>query len=140
MNDNKTNSNNHQLNLKQKTINLVLWTGAWLLTTALAAFGSKYIWEYDTILSLAAALLNVVVGLGMVWANKRHLDGLDELMRRIQLEAMAISFGLTLVVGLSYEQLAQIQIISYEPEFSQMVIFMALTYVISVFFGNRKYS
>ena len=58
----------------------------------------------------------------MILTNKRYLNGLDELMRKIQLEAMAISLGVGLVCGLSYELLEDIKLITFEPEVSHLII------------------
>jgi hypothetical protein len=75
----------------------------------------------------------------MILANKRHLNGLDELMRKIQLEAMAFSFGVGLVCGISYELLEDIKLITFEPEVSHLIILMAITYIGGVIAGNRRY-
>ncbi len=123
----------------KNTLNLFYWTGGWLLTTALASFGSKLLWNYDTLFSIVAIVLNLAAGFGMIYANKRVLNGLDELMKKIQLEAMAVSIGVGLVVGLSYEQLEDIKLIAFEPEISHLVILMALTYVAAVILGIRRY-
>ena len=123
----------------KNTLNLFYWTSAWLLTTALASFGSKLLWNYETSFSIVAIVLNLAAGFGMIYANKRVLNGLDELMKKIQLEAMAVSIGVGLVVGLSYEQLEDIKLIASEPEISHLVILMALTYLAAVILGIRRY-
>ena len=124
---------------KKNTVQLGYWTGAWVLTTALAAFGPKFFWEFNTPLTILGVLINLGIGFGMILANKRHLNGLDELMRKIQLEAMAISLGVGLVCGLSYELLEDIKLITFEPEVSHLIILMAITYIGGVIAGNRRY-
>jgi hypothetical protein len=124
---------------KINTVQLGLWTGAWVLTSALAAFGPRYFWESNTPLTILGVLINLGIGFGMILANKRLLNGMDELMRKIQLEAMAISLGVGLVCGLSYELLEDIKLITFEPEVSHLIILMALTYMVGVIAGNRRY-
>jgi hypothetical protein len=124
---------------KKNTVQLGYWTGAWVLTTALVAFGPKFFWEFNTPLTILGVLINLGIGFGMIMANKRHLNGLDELMRKIQLEAMAISLGVGLVCGLSYGLLEDIKLITFEPEVSHLIMFMALTYMVGVIAGNRRY-
>ena len=124
---------------KKNTVQLGYWTGAWVLTTALAAFGPKFFWEFNTPVTILGVLINLGIGFGMILANKRHLNGLDELMRKIQLEAMAISLGVGLVCGLSYELLEDIKLITFEPEVSHLIILMALTYMVGIIAGNRRY-
>ncbi|MDE0586705.1 MAG: hypothetical protein OSB64_00005, partial [Candidatus Marinimicrobia bacterium] len=110
-----TESNDFTTRTKINTVQLGLWTGAWVLTTALAAFGPKLFWEFNTPLTILGVLINLGIGFGMILTNKRYLNGLDELMRKIQLEAMAISLGVGLVCGLSYELLEDIKLITFEP-------------------------
>ncbi|MDP6201056.1 MAG: hypothetical protein QF616_02330 [Candidatus Marinimicrobia bacterium] len=124
---------------KINTVQLGLWTGAWVLTTAFAAFGPKFFWEFNTPLTIHGVLINLGIGFGMILANNRYLKGLDELMRKIQLEAMAISLGVGLVCGLSYELLEDIKLITFEPEVSHLIMLMALTYMVGVIAGNRRY-
>ena len=124
---------------KINTVQLGLWTGVWVLTTALAAFGPKFFWEFNTPLTILGVLINLGIGFGMILANKRYLNGLDELMRKIQLEAMAFSLGVGLVCGLSYELLEDIKLISFEPEISHLIMLMAITYIGGVLAGQRKF-
>ena len=76
----------------------------------------------------------------MIYANKQHLLGMDEMQRYIQHEAMALTLGVGLVLGMSYELLEDIKLISFEPEISHLIILMCLTYCIGIILGNRRYS
>jgi hypothetical protein len=42
---------------KKNTLNLGYWTLAWVLSTALVAFGAKFIWNFDQTASIAAIIL-----------------------------------------------------------------------------------
>ncbi len=132
--------NQPRVKLKRKQIlNLALWTGAWVLTMAISTFGSLYIWEGNTLLSGLAILLNFIVGIGMIFANIRHLNSLDELQRKIQLEAMGIALGLAVVGGLAYSSLDQTNIISYQAEISHLVILIGISYMAAILIGNSRY-
>jgi len=63
----------------------------------------------------------------------------DELMRKIQLEAMALTLGVGLVVGMSYELLEDIKLISFEPQIPHLIMLMGFTYIIGIILGNRRY-
>lgn len=139
MNKTKTDSSAWTTRNKENTIRLALWTAAWLVTTAIAAFGPKVLWDFSTVPTILGVLANVGVGFGMMGASKRHLQGQDELMQKIQLEAMAFAMGMGLVIGLSYELLEDIRIISFEPEISHLVILVCLTYMAAMVAGIRKY-
>ncbi|GIU53904.1 MULTISPECIES: hypothetical protein [Shewanella] len=127
-------ANNHR-----QTKSLAKWTTAWVVTMAIANFGSKLIWQENDLLTLLAIGLNLAVGVGMILANKRHLANLDEMQQRIQLNAMAGSLGVGLIVGLSYSNLDVTGLIGFNAEISHLVIIMALTYMVGILLGNRKY-
>ncbi len=124
---------------KQNTSRLAFWTLAWTLSTALAAFGPKFLWEGSRILTLLAILLNVGLGLGMILANRRLIEGLDELERKIHLESLALTLGLTLIVGIGYTLLDSTNLIPWDAEISFLVIFMGLCYLAAVAFNQRRY-
>lgn len=139
MNDPKMKSGNFAANNTKNTLILFYWTIAWVLTTALVNFGTEYIWESNKLLTSLAILLNVVIGFGMILAVKRYLKGLDEMQQKIQLDAMALSLGVGLVIGLGYSSLDQTNLIPFNAEISHMIMLMSITYIVGIFAGLRKY-
>lgn len=133
-----------QMNWQQKhkynTANLAKWTFAWLVSLALVSFGPKFIWQETVIVSVLALLVNIAVGIGMILANKRQLLGLDEMQQKLQLNAMGITLGAVLVMGIAYETMSNSHIISFDAKISHLVIFMGLTYLISTVVLQKKYS
>ncbi len=125
--------------LKKNTIRLGYWTAAWVLTLAIAAFGPNLIWDYATLPSILALLVNLAAGVGWILANKLNLRDLDDLQQKIQLEATALSLSVAVVAGLSYELLEDIHLISFQPEISHLVVLISLAYAIGLFTGNRRY-
>ena len=128
-----------QANVRRQTVRLAYWTFAWVLTMAIATFGPQFIWTKGSPLTIVAILFNLLIGFGMIWANKRHLQSLDELQQRIHLEAMGITLGVGLVVGLAYSNMDINDVISGDAEIAFLVILMSLTYLAGVFIGTRKY-
>lgn len=139
MNDLKTDSADWATTSKRNTTRLGYWTFAWVATMAITAFGPKLIWSFATLPTITAVLVNLGVGFGMIMANRRYLRGLDELHQKIFLDAGALTLGVVLVCGLSYELLKDIKLISFEPEFSHLVILMSVTFLIGMISGHRKY-
>ncbi len=125
--------------IKKNTKNLALWTMAWTLSMALAALGPKFIWESENTLTVIGIILNALLGVGMIFANIRHLNGLDDLQKKIQLEGMAIALGVGIVGGLSYSLLDTTNLISQDAEISFLVILIGLTYLFSVLIGQKRY-
>ena len=124
---------------KKNTKRLFFWSVVWVLATAGVTFGSKNLWNFNTWLTIIAVLIHIGLGLGMIRVFKQYLQGLDELQRKIQLDAMALSLGIGLVLGSSYEMLEDIKLIPFEPEIPHLLILMSLTYVVGTVLGNRKY-
>ena len=130
---------NTKAQTNKNTSRLFIWSVVWVLVTAGVAFGPKNIWNFNTWLTIIAVLVHIGLGLGMIRAFKQYLLGLDELQRKIQLDAMALSLGIGLVLGSSYEMLEDIKLIPFDPEIPHLLILMSLTYVVGTVLGNRKY-
>ena len=124
---------------KKNTLRLGCWTGAWVLATAGAAFGPRFLWDFNTLPTILGVLIHIGIGFGMIRVFKQYLLGLDELQRKIHLDAMAISLGIGLVFGCSYEMLEDIKLIPFQPEIPHLMIVMYLTYAIGCILGVRKY-
>lgn len=124
---------------KKTTASLRNWTIAWLATTAAAAFGPKLVWNFAALPTILFVLINVVVGLGMILAIRRHLLGLDELEQKIFLDAGALTLGVGLVFGLSYDLLEDIKLISFEPQIHHLGMLMCITFLVGMIAGHWKY-
>lgn len=118
---------------------LALWTLAWLASTVLLRFGAEYIWDYLPIYSIIALILHLLFGAAMIVVNIKYLSQLDELQRKITMDAMGITLGVGLIAGIAYEQLEDIKLIAVEPSISHLIMVMAITYVVSILIGNRSY-
>lgn len=123
---------------KGNHLKLFYWTMAWVLSMALIAFGPKFIWDNE-ILDILGVLTNFLIGIGMILANKSFLNKLDELQRKIHLEAMAMALGIAVVAGLSYSMLDVRNIISYDAEISHLVIVIGITYFVGTVIGSLRY-
>ena len=124
--------------LKKSTKNLIVWTLAWTGTLAILTFASNQLLG-SLMLTKIAFVINFAVGIGMIIANKNLINNFDELQRKIHIEAMAITLGLAVVVGISYEISFDFNIINSEPEGEYLIMFIGITYIISVLINNRKY-
>ena len=118
---------------------LALWTWTWVGTMALATFGPKFIWEGQTVLTSLAILVNLLNGVLMISANRKLFNFYDELERKIHLESLALTLGLTVVVGLSYSLLDQTNLISFDAEIGVLVLFVGVTERITFFINRKRY-
>ena len=124
---------------KKNILRLFFWGVAWVLATAGAAFGPRFLWDFNTLPTMLGVLIHIGIGFGMIRMFRQYLLRLDELQRKIQLDAMALSLGVGVVFGVSYEMLEDIKLITFEPEISHLILLMCLTYCIGCILGNRRY-
>ena len=139
MNDSSNSPGDWAARNRENTRKLGIWTLAWLITMAISVFGPLLVWDSAPLLTALAIGANVLVGFGMIVANKHHLHGLDEMHQKIQLEAMALALGVGLVAGLAYSTADITNLIAFDAEISHLVIVIGLTYGIGVLIGRRKY-
>ena len=139
MTDSKTGGRAWAAKATKSTVHLAYWTAAWVVSTAVAAFGPRFIWDFATWPTIGAVVMNIGIGFGMIFATRRYLRGLDEMQQAIFLQASALTLGVGLVCGLGYEQLEDIRLIGFEPQISHLVILMCLTFVAGTIAGHRHY-
>ncbi|CAI8347597.1 MAG: Uncharacterised protein [Flavobacteriaceae bacterium] len=114
------------------------WTIAWVASLAFLTGGENSLWD-NLIFTKIGLLINFAIGIGMIIANKNLFKTYDELQKKIQFEAMAITLGLVVVVGLTYEVSFDFGVINSEPEFEYLMIFISISYVVSTLINSRKY-
>lgn len=129
----------NQTTRKQQLKNLAAWTFSWVLSTALVVFGAEFIWDGNVWITMAALAVNVLVGIGMILSNRRLLENCDELEKKIQLESMGLTLGLTLVVGIAFSMMDATNLIPFDAEIAFLVMFMGICYMLAIWFNNRRY-
>ncbi len=140
MNNTASDSGGWENSKSGKTARLAAWTFAWLLTTALIAFGPKFLWDYAVIWSALAVVLNLAVGVGMILANRQQLRSMDELEQKIFLDAAVMTLGVGLVFAGAYQLMGDIRLLPFEPQIAHLMIVMSLTFLIGMLLGHRKYA
>ncbi len=124
---------------KKRVLKLALWTWSWVGSLAVATFGYQFLWNQSKVVTLATILLNLGIGIGMILANRNLFNHFDELERKIHLESLAITLGLTVVVGLTYSLFDLTNIIHNDAEIGMLVGFIGITYLISLLVSRKKY-
>jgi len=118
---------------------LKIWTLAWTLSMAIATFGPQFLWNEESIGTLLAIIVNLILGVRMILANRKFINSGDELQKKIQLESLGLTLGLAVIVGLSYSLLDQMNLISGNAEISVLVLFIGITYLVTMTVNNKKY-
>ncbi len=129
----------YQTRTRANVLRLFRWNGVWMVTTALMAFGPRFLWNRSTVFTLAAVALDMAVGVGMILANKRYLAELDDLQRKVQLNSMGITLGVGLIVGVPFSVMDSYHMIPFHADIAFLLIVMALTFAASNLYGTRRY-
>ena len=124
---------------KKYLINLGLWTWSWVATLAIATFGPIFIWEEQKALTTFAIIINLANGVLMILANRQLFNHYDELERKIHLESLALTLGLTIIVGLTYSLLDQTNLIPFDAEIGVLIGFVGVTYMITLLINRKRY-
>ena len=117
---------------------VTLWSFVWALSFAAVTLGiKKGGWSFEV--TLAAVIGTALLGLATVLAYRRFLLETDELRRKIEVEALALAFGVGVFGGLSCWLLAVSGALSVK-DFAFVFLAMILTHTAGVFLGCRRYS
>jgi len=139
MKEQKIESNNWHGKTRKSTIRLAKWTILWLLSVAIPAFGPTLFWGENNLINVLVILLNIGIGIGMIMANIQHIKLQDEMMQKVQLEAMGISLGVAIVGGIAYSMLDATNVIPFDAEIGGLVGLIGVTYLISLYINLRRY-
>jgi hypothetical protein len=135
----KALENSYKSRTRKNVLRLFGWNGAWAAATALMAFGPKVLWEKTSVFTLLAFGLDIAVGLGMILANKNYLAELDELQRKVQLNAMGITLGVAVIVGVPFSIMDAQHLIPFHADMADLLILMSVTFAASNLYGTRLY-
>jgi hypothetical protein len=106
---------------------------------AIISFLSQYEWYSSAALPIIIGfVINTGIGIGLIVAYKRFLKDLDEMEREIQLDALALSVGVTLAGFYSYTILDKAGVVpNLDP--SHLIMLMSFTYVAGLIIGRIHY-
>jgi hypothetical protein len=131
--------NGYKSRTRSNVIRLFRWNGVWGVATALMAFGPKFLWNKALVFTLLAVGLNFCVGVGLILAHKKYLASLDELQRKIYLNALAITVGVALITSIPYSVMDRYHVIPFHADLSHLWGLMSLTFLASLFYGTWRY-
>lgn len=129
----------YQETTRKNAVRLAFWTVLWVVTMALATFGPTLLWNSNGVASWIAILGNLAIGIGMIVAHMRYVQGVDELQRRIMLEAMAVTLGVGVVAGLAYANVDTADLLASDAEIGFLVLLMGVVYMVATFVGVKRY-
>lgn len=115
-----------------------LWAFLWALSFVLSTLGIKKGW-WPSAGEFSAVAATALLGLISILRYRRFLMETDELQRKIEVEALALGFGVGMAGGLSCWLLV---VGGTVPGTDLIYLFCAMmvTYGVSVLVGRRRYS
>ena len=123
---------------KKQTKIMLAWCFAWVASLAFLSAGVNYLWD-SLLITKIGLLINLAIGIGMIIAHKNLFKTYDELQKKIQFEAMAITLGLAVVVGLIYEVSFDFGVTNSEAEFENLMYFICFSYMASTIINSLRY-
>ena len=118
---------------------LAAWTFAWIATLAVAKFGPELLWNEQPVASWIAVAVNLVVGVGWIVAHARYLRGVDDLQRKILMDAIAVALGAGLVGGFAFSAASTAGLIAFQSDIAFLSVLMAVVYMIATAAGFLRY-
>ena len=123
----------------RNSLGLAIWTFAWLATLALAKFGPDVLWDSLPVAGWTLIAVNLIVGSGWIVAHARYLRGVDDLQRKIMLDAIAVALGAGLVGGFAYAAANGIDLITFDANVAFLSTLMAVVYLVAMVVGSLRY-
>ena len=113
------------------------WLLAWAVTLGAVSYFSEYDWYSATWVKITGFSIHTIIGLGVIFAFKRFVNKADELERKIQLEALALSVGVTIVFFSSYTILQKsFGMIDLTPGY--LITVMSFGYAVGLIIGRIR--
>ncbi len=123
---------------RRDSLAIVGWIFTWMLSLVISDKAALYGWWSAEWITWLSIVINAALGLWVVRSYMRMLRNLDELQRQIQLNALAISLGVSLVGSISYSLLVTWGYITDE-EVSDIFVLMCVSYSAAVLYGLFRY-
>jgi len=118
---------------------LVALTIAWAASLALARFGPGLWGDSRPAATWAAVIANLVVGVGWIVAMTRFLRAIDELERKIMLDALAVTLGAGWVVGFGYIVADRAGLVPVEADIAALPALMGVVFSVAFLMGKLRY-
>ena len=85
-------------------------------------------------------VINALIAVGVFLAHVRFYLGIDELQRKIEIEAMAIAYGVGIIVYAEYALLCSTEIISGDVNEFSLLYILVVAQAIALIIGKKRYA
>ncbi len=129
----------YESRFRTNTKRLVGWNGAWVAVTFLMLLGPKVLWNNTLVFTLLAVGLDVAAGVGMVLATKKYVVELDDLQRKVFLNALGVAMGVGLITGVPLSAMDAYHVIPFHANIGLLIILMGLAFFVTFLYGTWRY-
>ena len=119
-------------------VRLAIWTLAWVATLALASFGPGLLWDSEVV-SWVVIGVNLIAGAGWIVAHARYLRAVDDLQRKILMDALAVALGVAVVGGCAVSVAASAGLIAFQADVALISVLSGVVYIVAVGVGTLRY-
>lgn len=116
---------------------VTLWSLIWVGMFLVADFAIGRGWVHGSVGVIAITAAVTLVGAGWIHAYVRFSRHVDELMRKILLDAVAMALGSGFVAGFALLLLESGDLVRARP--SQVLVAMVIVYIVVVVIGLRRF-
>jgi hypothetical protein len=118
---------------------LLIWFFVWMVSWVAANIAIKEGWASAGASAIAVAIFPTVLGVATMLAYWKFIREADELQRKIQLEGLAIGFGIGVVGALTIHVLERASFLT-TLDLGDVAALMMFAYAIAVVVGERRYA
>lgn len=115
----------------------LLWCFAWAASLILVDKAVLYGWYTESYYSMIGIVVNALFGLGVIRTFLNQFAHMDEMQRKIQLDALALAMGIGFVGSFTYSLLTTTGFLS-DPNIKDIILLMAITYMASVGYQHLR--
>ena len=119
-------------------LKVVGWIFSWMATLVVSDKAALYDWWSSEWLTLLSIAVNAGLGLWVIRTYVKLLRGMDDLQRKIQLEAIALSLGITAVGTITYSLLVTWGYIQDE-EVNDIFLLLCVSFSFSLILNSVRY-
>ena len=110
----------------------------WALSLGSTSFLAHLGYLATTWVVVSCFILHGTIGIWMLLVFKRFLRQLDEMERKIQLDALALAVGVS-IIGFSLYSILDMANLLPDLKAAYLVVLLALTYMLGIIFGRLNY-
>ena len=118
---------------------LLVWLFIWTLAWVGSNIAIKEGWASAAVPAAVLVAVPTLLGIAMMLAYWKFIREADELQRKIQLEGLAIGFGIGIVGAFTLHLLERAGIVT-TFDLSEVAALMMVTYAVAVVIGERRYA